>query len=113
MTSSASLPARPRARICLRAIAAMLEEMTREAAAVIGVDLRAIARALGGEVLALPSKAVTARFDISRRTLDRWMRDVTLVFPRPLVINRRLYFSLSEIEAWETECVKRHAAKIV
>jgi hypothetical protein len=41
------------------------------------------------------------------------LRDVSLGFPRPLVINGRLYFSLSEIEAWERECVKRHAAKIV
>jgi len=64
-----------------------------------------------GHDVKLPSKVVTARFGVSRRTLDRWMRDVTLGFPRPLVINNRLYFSLSEIEAWETECAKRHAAK--
>jgi len=57
----------------------------------------------------LPSKAVTARFGISRRTLDRWLRDNVLNFPRPLVINHRLYFALAEIEAWETACAKRHA----
>lgn len=57
----------------------------------------------------LPSKAVTARFGISRRTLDRWLRDSVLNFPRPLVINHRLYFALGEIEAWETACAKRHA----
>lgn len=57
----------------------------------------------------LPSKAVIARFGISRRTLDRWLRDNVLNFPRPLVINHRLYFALAEIEAWETACAKRHA----
>jgi predicted DNA-binding transcriptional regulator AlpA len=47
------------------------------------------------------SKAVEGRYRISDRTLDRWLKNAKLAFPRPVVVNRRRYFDLSEIEAWE------------
>jgi predicted DNA-binding transcriptional regulator AlpA len=49
----------------------------------------------------LPARQVWARFGITDRTLDRWLADENLKFPRPLIINRRRYFFLDEIEAWE------------
>jgi predicted DNA-binding transcriptional regulator AlpA len=39
---------------------------------------------------------------ISRRTLTRWLRTVPLGFPRPRVVNHRLFFERSAIEAWKT-----------
>jgi predicted DNA-binding transcriptional regulator AlpA len=55
---------------------------------------------VGGDVL-LPTHLVLARYDIVDRTLDRWLADEAMAFPRPLVIYRRRYFRQSEIEAWE------------
>jgi predicted DNA-binding transcriptional regulator AlpA len=49
----------------------------------------------------LPTRAVLARYDICDRTLDRWLADPDMKFPRPIIINRRRYFVLSEIEEWE------------
>jgi hypothetical protein len=42
-----------------------------------------------------------ARFGVVDRTLDRWVADPRLKFPRPVIINKRRYFRLSELEAWE------------
>jgi predicted DNA-binding transcriptional regulator AlpA len=49
----------------------------------------------------LPSRLVWTRFGITDRTLDRWLNNDELRFPRPLLINKRRYFILEEIEAWE------------
>jgi predicted DNA-binding transcriptional regulator AlpA len=38
---------------------------------------------------------------ISDMTLWRWLNDDTLTFPKPLVINRRRFFALDEIEEFE------------
>jgi hypothetical protein len=35
------------------------------------------------------------------RTLDRWLADARIDFPRPLTINGRRYFSEPELVAWE------------
>jgi hypothetical protein len=48
-----------------------------------------------------PTKKVLERYDITDRTLDRWLEDPELDFPRPLIINKRRYFSDSELVAWE------------
>jgi hypothetical protein len=48
-----------------------------------------------------PSKKVCARYAITDRTLDRWLADSAMNFPRPLVINRRRYFSELELTEWE------------
>jgi hypothetical protein len=47
------------------------------------------------------AKKVCERYDIVDRTLDRWLEDPELDFPRPLVINRRRYFSDPELTEWE------------
>jgi hypothetical protein len=48
-----------------------------------------------------PAKKVCARYEITDRTLDRWLADPAMNFPRPLIINKRRYFSDSELVAWE------------
>jgi predicted DNA-binding transcriptional regulator AlpA len=55
---------------------------------------------VGGDVL-LPTHLLLARYDIVDRTLDRWLADERMQFPRPMVIGRRRYFKESEIVAWE------------
>jgi hypothetical protein len=50
----------------------------------------------------IPAPQLAAELGISRRTLGRWLRDVTLGFPRPRVVNNRLYFERSPVEAWKT-----------
>lgn len=57
---------------------------------------------IGGDVL-LPTHVLLARYDIVDRTLDRWLADPRMDFPRPLVIARRRYFKQSEIERWERQ----------
>jgi hypothetical protein len=51
------------------------------------------------------------RFGITDRTLDRWLAKAELKFPRPLVINRRRYFFLNEIEEWERAQARGTAQK--
>jgi hypothetical protein len=48
-----------------------------------------------------PAKKVLERYDITDRTLDRWLANPAMNFPRPLVINRRRYFSDPELTEWE------------
>ena len=54
-----------------------------------------------------PARKVCARYDIVDRTLDRWLADPAMGFPRPIVINTRRYFSEPELVAWE----RRRAGK--
>jgi predicted DNA-binding transcriptional regulator AlpA len=50
----------------------------------------------------LTAKQVRARFGgISDMSLWRWLQDEQLGFPRPLIINRRRFFRLDQIEAFE------------
>jgi predicted DNA-binding transcriptional regulator AlpA len=63
----------------------------------------------GASDIRLPSGAVISRFGIHRRTLSRWMQSHELNFPKPLVINNRLYFKEAEIRAWEVDCARRRA----
>jgi predicted DNA-binding transcriptional regulator AlpA len=46
-------------------------------------------------------KELTERYDVVSRTIDRWLAYSDLGFPKPLVINGRRYWDLSEIEQWE------------
>jgi predicted DNA-binding transcriptional regulator AlpA len=46
-------------------------------------------------------KELTERYGVVPRTVDRWLADADLGFPKPLVINGRRYWALSEIEQWE------------
>jgi len=50
----------------------------------------------------LTANQVRQRFGgISDMSLWRWMHDERVGFPQPLVINRRRYFRLADVEAFE------------
>ena len=49
----------------------------------------------------LPAASVRARYGVSDMSLWRWLRDETLGFPHPLRINKRRFWKLAELEAWE------------
>lgn len=59
----------------------------------------------------LPSRAVLARFGICARSLDRWIANQSLGFPRPLMINGRRYFCLNELETWERAQAAKNSAR--
>ena len=50
----------------------------------------------------IPAPQLASELGVSRRTLARWLRDVALAFPRPKIVNHRLYFERSAVEAWKT-----------
>ncbi|MEX6506951.1 helix-turn-helix transcriptional regulator [Jiella sp. M17.18] len=59
----------------------------------------------------LPAIEVQRRYSISHMTLYRWERKrPELEFPRPLVINSRRYWYLSQLVAWERKHAGRAAA---
>ena len=41
-------------------------------------------------------------------TIWRWLKDKSLNFPKPLVINGRRYWRSDELEKWELTQVKTH-----
>lgn len=55
----------------------------------------------------MPAKYLTAAMvrdrlgGISDMTLWRWLHDDSLQFPQPVVINRRRFFALDQIEEFE------------
>jgi hypothetical protein len=51
----------------------------------------------------VPETQVAARYGVVPRTLARWDLDPDLGFPPPVVIRRRRYRSLAELEAWDAK----------
>lgn len=50
----------------------------------------------------ITSKRVRKRYDdISDMTLWRWLRDPSMSFPKPMIINRRRYWLESDLDAWD------------
>jgi predicted DNA-binding transcriptional regulator AlpA len=49
----------------------------------------------------LPTRAVMARYDVSDRTIDRWVANTLLGFPQPIRINRRRYWDESALDAFD------------
>ena len=49
----------------------------------------------------LPAAQVRQRYSISDMSLWRWLNNATLNFPRPMRINQRRYWKLSELEAFD------------
>jgi len=41
------------------------------------------------------------RYDVTNRTLDRWIISEQRDFPKPIMINGRRYWDQAEVEAWE------------
>ncbi len=46
----------------------------------------------------IPARAVCARYEISSRTLSRWMANG---FPKAARINGRRFFAVSELDEWD------------
>jgi predicted DNA-binding transcriptional regulator AlpA len=49
----------------------------------------------------VPAPALARELGVARRTLARWIADPAIEFPRPTVINLRLFFSRRAVEAWK------------
>ncbi|NEI02400.1 DNA-binding protein [Rhizobium leguminosarum] len=49
----------------------------------------------------LPARNVWQRYGVTDRTIDRWLFQPGLGFPRPIVINRRRYWNECDLIAWE------------
>lgn len=49
----------------------------------------------------LPTRSVMDRYGVSDRTIDRWVADPDLGFPRPLRINRKRFFYEHELDAFD------------
>jgi hypothetical protein len=58
----------------------------------------------------LPARKTMQRYGIADRTLDRWIADPKLGFPRPVVINTKRYFRVRDLVVWERERAKGAAA---
>lgn len=57
------------------------------------------------------ARQIRQRFGgISDMTLWRWLNDDRLGFPQPLVINRRRYFSVADVEAFQERQAARTAS---
>jgi hypothetical protein len=49
----------------------------------------------------LPARKVCERYEICDRTLDRWVADPKLNFPKPMIVNKRRYFDEGELDAFD------------
>lgn len=48
-----------------------------------------------------PKPDVARDFGVTTRSIDRWIKDQSLGFPRPVKINSRCYFDADALEAWK------------
>ncbi len=46
---------------------------------------------------------VADRYSISVRTLERWLRDPAIGFPKPMMINKRRFFRASDLHQFDAE----------
>ena len=58
----------------------------------------------------LPARATAERYRVVLRTLNRWLDNPKMNFPRPLLINGRRYFKEAELEDWERSQAAAEAA---
>ena len=49
----------------------------------------------------IPVPKVAERYGVHVRTIERWIEDPELQFPRPVYIRRRRYIKADELRAWE------------
>ena len=49
----------------------------------------------------VPAAQVCRRYGKTDRTLDRWLKDENLGFPRPMIVRSRRYFKEAELLEWE------------
>ena len=58
----------------------------------------------------LPAQRVRGRYGVSDMSLWRWLHDDEMGFPKPTVINRRRYWRVADLIAWERSRVGQSAA---
>lgn len=58
----------------------------------------------------LPTRLVSARYNVSDRTVARWERDADLNFPKALIINKRKYYDADELTQWDRSNANRLTA---
>jgi hypothetical protein len=49
----------------------------------------------------IPASKAAKRYDRTTRTIDRWLEREVLDFPKPIVVNGRRYWRVSDLEDWE------------
>jgi len=59
----------------------------------------------------LPARLVLARYTICGKTLDRWVHNPRLGFPAPILINKRKYFRIIDLQEWERLSARRQGAR--
>jgi predicted DNA-binding transcriptional regulator AlpA len=55
----------------------------------------------------LPAREVCARYQICTKTLDRWVDDPELNFPKPKYIRRRRYFGEAGLDIFDRAKARR------
>jgi predicted DNA-binding transcriptional regulator AlpA len=54
----------------------------------------------------IPKPTVAREFNVSGRTVSRWMEDKDLGFPAPIRLRNRLYFARSALEEWKANRIR-------
>jgi predicted DNA-binding transcriptional regulator AlpA len=86
--------------------------MSETALSEILIRLTAVEQRIGmADDRRLPAAATAQRYEISTRTLDRWVANPALGFPQPEVINGRRYWWLSHLHRWDLTRIRSSAAK--
>jgi predicted DNA-binding transcriptional regulator AlpA len=49
----------------------------------------------------LPAARVRARYGVSSMSIERWLQNAKLNFPRPMYIGRYRYWRLADLAEWE------------
>ena len=72
-----------------------------------GIKVKGIALQNSGQTnstgIRLPISQLCRRYGISARTVDRWLGNQQLGFPRPMVVNRRHYWEEAALPAWDRQ----------
>ena len=53
----------------------------------------------------LPTRSVCERYGVVDRTIERWIADPKLNFPKPMIVNKRRYFDVDELDAFDASKV--------
>ena len=49
----------------------------------------------------LPTREVMARYGVCDRTIDRWLADPKLCFPKPKIIRKRRYWDEADLDDFD------------
>ena len=63
-------------------------------------------QAIGDLGALIPKPNLARELGVSSRTLTRWLADIEIDFPKPVVIRGRNYFERASIDAWKTARIR-------